>query len=90
MKPLAFKSPQALALGARSFNEVNPSVDPLLRELHSLLHQRAGHVTDICERAGISIGTVRRWFRGGGDANLASLKAVANTIGYDIKLEKLP
>ncbi len=83
------KHPQQIALAQRRFGGHVSGIDPVLKELHALLKQRPGHVIEIYRRAGVDPQTPRRWFRRG-SPTVASLTALANTLGYALKLEKLP
>jgi len=82
------KSPQALHLGARNYREAHPAVDPILHQLNRELQVRAGHVGDICDKAGITVNTVRKWMRGSNSPTLSSLQALANCLGYTVTLVK--
>jgi len=83
------KNPQQIALAQRRFGGHVSGIDPVLKELHALLKQRPGYVIEIYRRAGVDPQTPRRWFRRG-SPTVASLTALANTLGYALKLEKLP
>ena len=83
------KHPHQIALAKRRFGGHVSGIDPVLKELHALLKQRPGHVIEIYRRAGVDPQTPRRWFRRG-SPTVASLTALANTLGYALKLEKLP
>lgn len=81
------KSEQQIALARRTFRGHAPGIDPVLKELHSLLKQRPGHVIEIYKRAGIDPHTARRWFRRG-SPTIASLTAVLNAIGYNLTIKR--
>lgn len=81
------KHPHQIALAKRRFRGYASGIEPVLKQLHSLLKQRPGHVTQIYKRAGIDPHTARRWFRRG-SPTIASLTAVLNTMGYELTIER--
>jgi len=81
------KHPHQIALAQRRFKGHASGIEPVLKELHSLLKQRPGYVTQIYRRAGVDTQTPRRWFRRG-SPTIASLTAVLNTMGYKLAIER--
>lgn len=81
------KSTQATRLGVRNFKDPHPAVDPLLKQLHALLLEHPGHVTDLYAKAGVGVATPRRWFAKG-CTSLSMLIALANALGYELTLRR--
>jgi hypothetical protein len=82
------KSKRALTMGKACYLDCHPGLDPLLKQTNTLLRERAGYVTDICYMAGVDMRTLRRWMTGTHDPTLSCLKALLNTIGYDLAIVK--
>jgi DNA-binding phage protein len=81
------KHPNQIALAKRRFGGHASGIEPVLKQLHSLLKERPGYVTQIYNRAGVDVQTPRRWFRRG-SPTIASLTAILNTMGYDLTIER--
>jgi hypothetical protein len=81
------KHPNQIALAKRRFGGHASGIEPVLKQLHSLLKERPGHVIQIYNRAGVDVQTPRRWFRRG-SPTIASLTAILNTMGYDLTIER--
>lgn len=76
--------------GARQrFRCAHAAADPAIVRLNELLREYAGDATRIVRRSGLSERSIRNWFSGRRGGNIHNVRAVLNTIGYDIAVVKI-
>lgn len=75
--------------GARaSWKGALPGVDPVVTRLAEILDDHVGFMGAIAKRSGVSQHTVMGWLRRRKNPTVASMRAVLNTLGYDIRVTK--
>jgi DNA-binding phage protein len=71
-----------------SFKGARPHLDPLLREMGTLLETEAGFLDEVCKTAGIHRQTLAKWMRGERTPTLLHFNAVLQTLGFKLKIVK--
>lgn len=81
---------RASLVGARkSWKGALPGIDPALLRLASILDEHVGHMADIAKRSGVSQHTLFNWLRRRRSPTVENLRAVLNTLGYDLRVQKI-
>jgi transcriptional regulator with XRE-family HTH domain len=63
--------------------------DPIIDRMRSMLDDEHASYTDVHEKSGVSVNTMRQWFDGKTRRpQYATIVAVARSLGYDITLTK--
>lgn len=78
---------RASARGARAaWKGALPGVDPAVTRLAAILDDHVGFMHAIARRSGVSQHTVMGWLRRRKNPTVASLRAVLNTLGHDLRV----
>ena len=79
----------SLAGARRSWKGALSGIDPALSRLASILDDHVGHMGDIAKRSGVSQHTLFNWLRRRRSPTVENLRAVLNTLGYDLRVHKI-
>lgn len=78
---------RASRMGARAaWKGALPGVDPAVTRLAAILDDHVGFMSAIARRSGVSQHTVMGWLRRRKNPTVASLRAVLNTLGHDLRV----
>lgn len=78
---------RASRMGARAaWKGALPGVDPAVTRLAAILDDHVGFMHAIARRSGVSQHTVMGWLRRRKNPTVASLRAVLNTLGHDLRV----